>query len=62
MCQILDLTILRLARHQERQTFKGFSKQTNNSAPREDKGDREGIPYTNPIPWVIRLDVFLESG
>ena len=50
MCQILDLTILRLARQQERQTFKGISKQTNNSAPREAKGDREGIPYTNPIP------------
>ena len=50
MCQILDLTILRLARQQERQTFKGFNKQTNNSAPREDKEDREGIPNTRPIP------------
>ena len=29
---------------------------------REDKGDREGIPYTIPIPQVIRLELFLESG
>ena len=29
---------------------------------REDKGDREGIPHTHPIPWVIRLELFLESG
>ena len=26
---------------------------------REDKGDREGIPHTHPIPQVIRLDLFL---
>ena len=30
--------------------------------PREDKGDREGIPHTHPIPEVIRLELFLESG
>ena len=30
--------------------------------PREDKGDREGIPHTHPVPWVIRLELFLESG
>ena len=29
---------------------------------REDKGDREGIPHTHPIPQVIRLELFLESG
>ena len=29
---------------------------------REDKRDREGIPHTHPIPWVIRLELFLESG
>ena len=29
---------------------------------REDKGDREGIPHTHPIPKVIRLELFLESG
>ena len=29
--------------------------------PREDKGDREGIPHTHPVPWVIRLELFLES-
>ena len=29
---------------------------------REDKGDREGIPHTHPIPLVIRLEVFLELG
>ena len=29
---------------------------------REDKGDREGIPHTHPIPLVIRLELFLESG
>ena len=29
---------------------------------REDKEDREGIPHTHPIPWVIRLELFLESG
>ena len=27
--------------------------------PREDKGDREGIPHTHPIPDVIRLELFL---
>ena len=27
--------------------------------PREDKGDREGIPHTHPIPQVIRLELFL---
>ena len=26
---------------------------------REDKGDREGIPHTHPIPQVIRLELFL---
>ena len=26
---------------------------------REDKGDREGIPHTHPIPYVIRLELFL---
>ena len=29
---------------------------------REDKGEREGIPYTHPIPQVMRLELFLESG
>ena len=29
---------------------------------REDKGDREGIRHTHPIPQVIRLELFLESG
>ena len=29
---------------------------------REDNGNREGIPHTHPIPQVIRLDLFLESG
>ena len=28
---------------------------------REDKGDREGTPPTHLIPWVIRLELFLES-
>ena len=28
---------------------------------REDKGDREGIPPTHLIPWIIRLELFLES-
>ena len=28
---------------------------------REDKG-REGIPHTHPIPQLIRLELFLESG
>ena len=27
--------------------------------PREDKGDREGIPNIHPIPQVIRLELFL---
>ena len=26
---------------------------------REDKGNREGIPHTYPIPQVIRLELFL---
>ena len=26
---------------------------------REDKGDREGILHTHPIPLVIRLELFL---
>ena len=26
---------------------------------REDKGEREGIPHTHPIPKVIRLELFL---
>ena len=26
------------------------------------KGDREGIPNIHPIPYVIRLELFLESG
>ena len=30
--------------------------------PREDKGDRGGIPNTHPIQQVIRLELFLESG
>ena len=30
--------------------------------PREDKGDKEGITHTHPIPSVIRLELFLESG
>ena len=29
---------------------------------REDKGKREGIPHTHPIPSVIRLELFLELG
>ena len=32
---------------------------TTDSGPREDKGDREGILRTHPIPWVIRLELFL---
>ena len=28
---------------------------------REDKGDREGIPHTHPIPQVIRLDFFYKT-
>ena len=31
-------------------------------SPREDKGDREGIPHTHPTPQVIRPELFLESG
>jgi len=27
--------------------------------PRENKGDREGIPHTHPIPQVIRLELCL---
>ena len=27
---------------------------------KEDKGVREGIPHTHPIPWAIRLELFLE--
>ena len=27
--------------------------------PREDKGDREGIPHTHPIPPEICLELFL---
>ena len=27
--------------------------------PREDKGEREGIPHTHPILKVIRLKIFL---
>ena len=27
-----------------------------------DRGDREGIPHTHPIPYVIRLELVLESG
>ena len=34
----------------------------NGLLPREDKGDREGIPHTHPIPYVIRLELVLESG
>ena len=30
--------------------------------PREDKGDRDRFPHTRPIPQVIRLELFLESG
>ena len=26
---------------------------------RDDKGDREGIPHTHPIPQVIGLELFL---
>ena len=29
-----------------------------NIQAREDKGDREGIPHTHPIPQVIRLEFF----
>ena len=29
---------------------------------REDKGDREGIPHKYPVPYVIRLELLLESG
>ena len=29
---------------------------------RDYKGDREDIPHINPIPQVIRLELFLESG
>ena len=28
---------------------------------REDKGDREGIPHTHPIPQVICLELFLRQ-
>ena len=31
----------------------------NYKQPREDKGEREGIPHTHPIPWVFRLELFL---
>ena len=31
----------------------------NTTYAREDKGDREGIPNTHPIPYVIRLELFL---
>ena len=31
-------------------------------SPRDYKGDREGIPHIHPIPKVIRLELFLESG
>ena len=31
----------------------------NNNKPREDKGHREGILNTHPIPQVIRLELFL---
>jgi len=31
----------------------------NTCRAREDKGDRQGIPYTHPIPQVIRLELFL---
>ena len=27
-----------------------------------DREDREGIPHTHPIPYVIRLELVLESG
>ena len=30
-----------------------------NLSTREDKGDRESIPHTHPIPQVIRLELFL---
>ena len=30
--------------------------------PRDYKGDGEGIPHIHPIPQVIRLELFLESG
>ena len=33
-----------------------------NFLPRDYKGDREGIPHIHPIPYVIRLELFLESG
>ena len=33
----------------------------NTCTPREDKGDKEGIPHTHPIPQVTRLELFLES-
>ena len=26
---------------------------------RDYKGDREAIPHIHPIPWVIRLELFL---
>ena len=39
-----------------------FHKQNYLIVSREDKGDREGIPHTHPIPKVIRLELFLESG
>ena len=26
------------------------------------KGTERGIPHTHPIPYVIRLELFLESG
>jgi len=32
---------------------------TDSFISREDKGDREGIPHTHPIPQVIRLELFL---
>ena len=35
---------------------------TSTREAREDKGDREGIPHTHPIPKVIRLELFLELG
>ena len=42
--------------------FKRPGLKTGGENTREDKGDREGIPHTHPIPQVIRLELFLESG
>ena len=54
-----DLTVLEANRHEKSHVFGTESYST---ITREDKGDRERMPHTQSIPWVIRLELFLESG